>query len=162
MPHETETAYDDYSDDRESSNKTLRRQLYVVLGLMISDVVAVSERISGNGYLRDLVPEPFDYFDHAGNFAYSILGAYAAVMATEYAAKKTNLSFEPGRLKKIALGAGVCAAFMANALSETKIGVSLIDADTTPDLLDGCYGMASGVFGAHVASKLITPTEEAK
>ena len=98
---------------------------------------------------RNMLPEPFDFFDHANNFALSgaigLLTSMALVSAYE---KVDNMSLR--RVRAVACAGACLVAGVANMLAETKMGVKLLHWEnfTTPDMVDLVYGVPAAAITA--------------
>jgi hypothetical protein len=125
---------------------------------VISDVgsILVIMLVKHVPYLRHLLPEPFNLFDHAGNFGGGALVALAAVYLKRglevrksgraYLTRAQLRSF----YRRWVPGVLVVTAAV-NAVTETRWGVdtlwvakALFGAKTTPDVLDLIYSVGAG------------------
>ncbi len=121
-----------------------------------------------NAELRGLFPEPFDVFNHSGNFGASILiGAgitYLAVrLQNRFANRRGNAETASlGRIRGVAAGIGITAVTLANAAVETKYGISVGGKDT----IDLFYGIAAGAFATTLPKPILeqpaTPPQTAE
>ncbi len=95
---------------------------------------------------RNILPEPFDFFDHAGNVNGSAQIGYGVGLLTGIiAARRANNQDNPERhdhIRAKMAAAGAAVGLLINGISETKFGLSLVgDTSTTPDLIDYAYGV---------------------
>lgn len=122
-----------------------------------SHTLAASDR-EGEKKFRDVLPEPFDIADHAGNFVPSMMITATPIM---YLRNLTDIDSRP-RLLKAAVGVSAIASLAANAAAETKLGSSIIPADQgTPQTLDFVYGAGATLFTASILyprAKTLPPT----
>ena len=100
------------------------------------------------GVLRHHVPEPFDYFNHAGNTMNSMV---AGALVTNFVNRITP---ESGRFaflhsRKFAAAAGMLAVTAINVMAETRLGGGRWG---TEDPIDLAYGMVAGAFGVNCAT----------
>ena len=120
------------------------------IGALAIYTPSVAKLHPANDKMRDILPEPFDIFDHAGNMNVSMqLGIAGAFAGAKIAEKFDAL---PSIMKRAAVGMGSLAVLSANVISETRFGVSiapdiLVGRNTTPDKIDLAYGVAAGAFG---------------
>jgi hypothetical protein len=145
--------------DRPASYKVyskLWKPKYLVpyVFLFLSDVASFADKkLSKPPKLRQLLPEPFDYFDHAGVFVSSM---NAAMFSTCIVAKLSTMAAGLGRerhhrtIENVARGVGIAAVFGQSVLTETRWGASYLGSDikTTTDTIDFMYAMGAGVFAA--------------
>ena len=130
--------------DKNKLKPSFLLKLGFFVSLPITDTIAQIDKEENDGRLRNIVQEPFDVFDHAGNFNPSmLLAGYPYLLASS--TKKVRSS---PRLQKGVLGLGVLAAFGANFLAETKTGVKLIGENGTPDTVDMLYGSGAAIVTA--------------
>lgn len=116
----------------------------IFMAMMGSHVLAASDRGDEKKF-RNVLPEPIDVVDHAGNFLPSMMITAAPLMYTH-----SLLGSRP-RLAKAAIWAGTFMSLAANAAAETKLGGSIIPADQgTPQALDFVYGAGATLFTASI------------
>lgn len=96
--------------------------------------------------VRDRLAEPFDLFDHAGNFAVS--ACFGLVAARIAGGVMTRFEASPRAMKRVAIATGTLVVAAANALTETKWGVRFTGILTTPDPIDFAYGVGAGVLAS--------------
>lgn len=94
--------------------------------------------------LRNVLPEPVDYFDHVGNFAFSWYAAARVVRASARVLHARMPSVDPEQIRKRAVSVAVATGVLLNAIVESKIGAPLL----TSDPVDFAYGVGGAVFGA--------------
>lgn len=99
--------------------------------------------------VRGILPEPFDFFNHAGNFGTSLA---VGACATQFVISGSKaISDNPPRVNRLAIGCGIAVATAVNALSETKLGISIapgLNPETVPDTIDAMYGVGAGAVAA--------------
>lgn len=108
---------------------------------------------------RDVLPEPFDVMDHAGNINGSAQFGYAAGMvAGKYYTHWTNDSEVVPSTRsvrtKMAMG-GLAVGLAVNGLIESKFGMKLVHWENTSDPIDFIYGVGA----ATAAASLLTDVE---
>lgn len=102
---------------------------------------------------RNIVPEPFDFFNHNGNILSSTTVALCAgFVATKAANAKTGSPIPQNKRRSIIIAAALSSGAFINALVETRTGLSmpLIEhffGNSTPDPIDYAYGMAGSAIG---------------
>ncbi len=114
-------------------------------GVLAMSCIALLIAKDGDG-ARDILPEPFDVFDHAGNINGSAQLGYAGglivgKLVTDRASRGGER--EDSRLSiraKMALG-GLSVGLLVNGLVETKFGTKLMHWESTPDPIDFAYGV---------------------
>lgn len=102
---------------------------------------------------RDILPEPFDIFDHAGNLNGSAPAGYLTGLFVGSAyLDRSNPDLSPEQQKRRALGAmaagGLVVGAVVNYISESKFGMSLTHIGDTGDPIDFGYGVATSVATA--------------
>lgn len=131
-----------------SLNMGRKLNIWALIGFL--DLISVADKNAELG-LRDVLPEPIDIFDHAGNGVVPMLSAFASayIVAKGITALDRFSTLEgAGRARQIGMGVGLAVAVAANALVETRVGHRILPIDNTPDLIDLAYGSAAGAFGA--------------
>jgi len=124
----------------------------ILLFLYLSDGLSLIDKTSaGKGRLRNLLPEPFDWFNHAGNFSVSTNTALASTYISALALSKTTEQ-SPSTVRRAAVAVGVTAVAVINSLAETRWGLNITGSSATPDYVDLAYGVGAGAF----ATSLIT------
>ena len=111
--------------------------------------------------VRNIIPEPFDLMDHAGNLAPSMVVGVGVTYLS--ALLGTKFSNTPKAVRRFAMAIGGTAVVAANLLVETKYGLNIYSAvnnNTTPDVLDIAYGVGAGVLASSLVS--IVPVEDGK
>lgn len=111
-----------------------------------------------SGMARNIIPEPFDLMDHAGNLAPSMMvGAGVTYLSALLGTKFSNT---PKVIRRFAMAIGGTAVVAANLLVETKYGLSVysaVNSNTTPDVLDVAYGVGAGVLASSLVG--VVPVE---
>jgi hypothetical protein len=112
-------------------------------------------------HLRNTLPEPFDYANHAGNVMAG--AAFGNLFGNLAAAAYVDLVPEDrqtaGRMRLAAAALATTVALAANAVVETRIGLSLTPESFaafagTPDAIDFAYGVgAAAITGAIAPTK---------
>lgn len=116
-----------------------------------SNAVSLADKYTTGGpRLRNLLPEPLDYFNHSGNF---VLSMYAGGIATYIAARGMGrLENVPNtKARKLAIGTGILAATALNGISELKLGISfqpLVSPHDVADPIDLAYGVIAGTVAS--------------
>lgn len=120
---------------------------YVGMVMGLSDIISLTDKEIIGGRLRNHLPEPFDYFDHAGNFAVSYIFGYVGNVAMEsFLNQKTDVS---SRVRRVATAsAGFLAATSFNVITETTAGRLLGLRIDSSDFIDMWYGCIAGAVGA--------------
>ncbi len=116
-------------------------------GVLAMSCLALVFAKDGDG-ARNILPEPFDVFDHAGNINGSAqLGYAGGLIVGKLVADRANRDVERDDSKlsiraKMALG-GLSVGLVVNGLVETKFGTKLIHLESTPDPIDFAYGVVT-------------------
>lgn len=132
---------------RQKFQNTKKAAGFALFMTMISAHTLASSDREGEKKFRDVLPEPFDIVDHAGNFVPSMMITATPIM---YLRNLTDFESRP-RLAKVAVGVGTIASLAANAVAETKLGGSIVPADQgTPQTLDLIYGAGATLFTASI------------
>jgi hypothetical protein len=97
--------------------------------------------------MRNILPEPFDVLDHAGNINGSAQFGYAGgLLVGKLVADRANKQEDcPSKLStrtKMALG-GLSVGLLLNGLVETRFGMKLIHWENTSDPIDFAYGVGT-------------------
>lgn len=101
--------------------------------------------------VRHRLPEPFDYFNHAGNFTWSLLiGGYVSYAVQQELCKRSQT--EGGNIRRLGVIAGSLAAAAANIITETKYGGSVFREVHGADPIDALYGIPAGIWGSNLIS----------
>ena len=116
---------------------------------------------SSSEALRNVIPEPLDLIDHAGNLAPSMMvGAGVTYLSALIGSRFSNA---PRSVRRVATVLGGTAVVVANLLVETKYGLNLystVNNHTTPDVLDIAYGVGAGVLASSLVD--VVPVGGAK
>lgn len=102
---------------------------------------------------RDHLPEPFDLPDHIGNIDISSLLGYTSGLAAGQIYSSFEQKCEPKeairKTRTVMALAGFCVGLVANAATETKLGLSFVPGTSgTPDGIDLLYGVAASTIAA--------------
>ena len=102
--------------------------------------------------IRNVFPEPFDWFDHAGNFSNSIwLGAATSALAGAILERREGIDAK--KSTKVMWAVGTLAVLGVNILFESKLGTNFMNNDEikfTGDAIDVVYGVGAGSLGASI------------
>ncbi len=144
---------------KEKLSFGLRLSKKKIVGMAIlsfSDLLSVVEKNNleqgEKSKIRNILPEPFDWFNHAGNFVNSIWAGVAGTLIAG-AILEHREGTEAKKATRIMWAVGATAALGINLVSETRLGMSLITSnksDYTPDIIDAVYGIGAGCFGASI------------
>lgn len=119
--------------------------------------------------MRDLAPEPWDFFDHNGNVLSSVTAALAVSLKVRLAERRAD-SVKPVRFRRSkVMGAALASGIAVNALVETRTGLSLPfvaclsdNCISTPDPIDYAYGVAGAGIGGGMALSMMPESSGAK
>jgi hypothetical protein len=108
--------------------------------------------------LRNALPEPFDYPQHASNVAIgavigTLIGNASAALYEKFGPRDDQAH---GRVRAAAAVGASVVGLAINAVFETRTGIRLLHLESiagTPDILDFAYGV-----GSSAASGAIAPT----
>jgi hypothetical protein len=105
--------------------------------------------------LRDSLPQPFDYPQHAANVTAgmgigALVGTAATVLYDRFGSQEEH---SQRRIRALAVAAATIAGTVVNAAFETRTGIRLLHMEAfagTPDPLDFVYGVASSALSGEV------------
>ncbi len=125
----------------------LSRKRFVLFGIMAPAL----ESLQNIPHIHEVMPEPFDVTNHAGNFWVGGLVAGAVSVAAAAADSSTSQGFMPeasmGRFRKRTLPVIFGATALLNCITETRWGVKHLPIaealdGPVPDPLDTLYSTA--------------------
>ncbi len=151
-----------YGRSAEATSRPARNRAYFgfknhMPSTIVGGVFAVSDLISNHlfvpqTHIRHLLPEPFDYFNHAGNFAVSMDAGIIVTRIAAWAIGKLEAS--PKATKIAAMAVGTLAVAGLNSLSETRLGTSVVNSTfgskLEPNYIDFAYGMGAGIMASNI------------
>ncbi len=111
------------------------------------------------------MPEPFDFFDHAGVINGSAqLGYLSGLTVGKIIDGRANQNPEASpsvvsTRTKMAL-AGLSVGIVLNGLVETKLGIRLMNIETTPDPIDFVYGVSAASAASQLPRVDLRPRSE--
>lgn len=144
------------SENKESIYSPARHRLIPLA--LTGPTIEAGQLIPG---IHEMMPEPFDITNHAGNMAIGTVVAAAAVW--QYAGRHSIRDTEKvidqesmDRFRKYRVAVVCGATALANCITETKYGVQHFPVaewlgGKTPDVLDTLYSTAWAGLLAHVA-----------
>ncbi len=141
---------------RRRASKDERLDVYIAgTRTLIALGVPILERLVSLQYkIRDVIPEPFDYPDHASNFLYSL--GFGCVAGLIGAKAYQLLGKAPQSVTQARAAAGVLSLLVgavANVVAETKLGAPIF-ADSSHgasrELTDFIYGLVAAVAAGTV------------
>lgn len=109
--------------------------------------------------LRNRLPEPFDYADHAGNVMAGItIGVtLGTVAANTYVNTVPEEQQTPSRLRLRAAAFATSCALAVNAVVETRAGQAIVPEFlvSTPDVIDFVYGVGSAAISGAMIPTIV-------
>jgi hypothetical protein len=96
---------------------------------------------------RDIAPEPFDYFDHAGNVTYAV-GAGAVTAVATLVGNSIRGEENVSTVRRRAAMAAFCVGVALNTIGETKLGTSIFVNGMENGATDFAYGVAATTIAA--------------
>ena len=134
-----------------STQETARPRFDFVLrySTIIASMLAigVTEPLSKDPGAQHLLPEPFDFFSHSSNLSISAVAAGMTAAGVAIGPAESR-GWSLRRTRTVAAVSAMALTTALNAISETKLGVTLLPFHSTPDPIDFAYGMAGGAIGA--------------
>lgn len=115
--------------------------------------------------VRNIIPEPFDVFDHVGNVSLSVAMGYVGGLivgkvAASRAKREDLITNNTAIRTRMAFG-GLTVGVVLNGLVETRVGMSILPLINTPDTVDLVYGAAAAtVAGAFIPKVTQSPETE--
>ncbi len=108
---------------------------------------------------RGIFPEPFDFFNHVGNFdlGTGFAAGFAMRAIAAYHRRESGQQADPPSMKARVAAGGLLAGMLINGFVETRWGVKLTGWENTGDPIDFVYGAISGATGALLAPSLNPP-----
>lgn len=116
---------------------------------------AINTGINGPSH-RDILPEPFDWYDHLGNTIPSIAIGLGIALTAALISRRQEWA-TASRTRKIAFTTGATLTAAVNLYVETKFGAH----GSTPDPIDLAYGVGAGVMAASLVDVQETSRHEA-
>ncbi len=102
--------------------------------------------------IRNVLPEPFDWFNHAGNLANSMwIGLATSTLAGAIFERRETT--DPIKANRVMWSLGATAALGLNLLAESRLGVKFMsrgETKYTSDIVDVVYGFGAGCVAASV------------
>jgi hypothetical protein len=108
---------------------------------------------------RGIFPEPFDVFNHVGNLnGSSVIGYAGGLYLGQFYAERAKTESKTSLMRRtrvaMAVGATVAGAAL-NAVSETKLGMSITHIGTTGDIVDYSYGVVTAAACGVLLPKVV-------
>ncbi len=116
--------------------------------IFVLTAIFVANLLPFGANFRDILPEPFDIFDHVSNLVVSITIAYYATILIAKLIHLTGVNRSLGLL--IAKSAAFILMITMNVLFETRGGLSLVGSSTTADTIDLAHGVLGAAIGVGV------------
>lgn len=124
----------------------------VIVGALTASDGISNPRIFSQEHTRNLLPEPFDFFDHAGNFTWSMITGFCVTGLAAWAIGKFDRS--PNSTKAAAITVSTLAVAGVNALTETRWGTNFMNnslhSNLQPSTIDLAYGIGAGLVASSI------------